>query len=59
MPDGNIRPLMRGTGMTYLLTEPAFARLLRLPGDPYQAVLELEPRSDEDLRQLLKARTCN
>jgi len=34
-------------------TEPAFSSLLKLEGDPYDAILELEKLSDEELRKLL------
>lgn len=37
-------------------TEPAFTQLLDLPGDPYQAVLDLENYSDEQLWKLLSSR---
>lgn len=38
-------------------TEPAFATLLALPGDPYQALLALETCSDQELRRLVGQRT--
>lgn len=37
-------------------TEPAFAQVLALDGDPYEAVLKLETYSDEDLQQLIAKR---
>ncbi len=36
-----------------LETEPAFARLLSLAGDPYEAMVDLEIWSDDELRRLL------
>ncbi|RZK25397.1 MAG: DUF4269 domain-containing protein, partial [Hymenobacter sp.] len=38
-------------------TEPAFAKLLALPDDPYQALLNLETYSDQELRQLVGQRS--
>lgn len=37
-------------------TEPAFAQQLRLPGDPYLAILDLERRTDSELCVILSAR---
>lgn len=37
-----------------LKTEPAFASLLQLSGDPYQALLALENQSDNLLKQMIR-----
>lgn len=38
-----------------LKTEPAFARFFNLPNDPYQAVLNLNNLSDNDLKELVSS----
>lgn len=40
---------LKSTGMK---TEPAFAKILRLEGDPYLRILELIKWTDEELRDL-------
>lgn len=38
-----------------LKTEPAFAQVLSLSGDPYVALLDLEPLDDAQLQEIIAA----
>lgn len=42
---------------TGIKTEPAFAKALGLSGEPYNAILDLESKSDEELSSLLTTQT--
>jgi hypothetical protein len=48
-----VAPMIRAMKEGGLKTEPAFASLLGLKGDPYAALLELENQTDEALRSAL------
>lgn len=37
-------------------TEPAFAEILRLPGDPYEAMLKLETKTNGELNEMIRQR---
>jgi len=56
----NIEPKLRGVVQRLkqhgLKTEPAFARVLGLPGDPYSSILELENMSDDELAHMIANR---
>lgn len=47
-----LRPEILKLKRSGLKTEPAFAQLLGLSGDPYEAIIALEQKSDVDLRGL-------
>jgi len=49
----HVAPMIREMKEGGLKTEPAFASLLGLKGDPYAALLELENETDEALRSTL------
>jgi hypothetical protein len=49
-----LREKVIGLKANGLKTEPAFAKLLALPGDPYQALLALETCSDQELLRLVR-----
>lgn len=48
-----LREAVRALKATGVKTEPAFARLLALSGDPYKSLLLLEDKADADLFNLL------
>jgi hypothetical protein len=50
-----LRAAIRGRRAAGQKTEPAFAKYLGLPGDPYEALLELEGLPDAALRRLIEA----
>lgn len=54
--DPSLRPTIRALKQAGMKTEPAFAHMLHLPGDPYQALLTLEQQSDTLLLHLLSQR---
>jgi len=53
LDDGRFRAAAITLKQSGLKTEPAFADLLGLAGDPYKAPLGLESMTEDDLRRLL------
>ena len=53
LDDGRFRDAVVALKQSGLKTEPAFAELLGLAGDPYKALLGLESMTDDGLRDLL------
>ncbi len=53
LDDGRFRAAVIALKQSGLKTEPAFADLLGLAGDPYKALLGLESMTEDDLRRLL------
>lgn len=51
-----LRKKVKGLKMSGLKTEPSFAKILGLPGDPFLAFLELEKLNDNQLSELIKKR---
>ncbi len=49
-----VKETLRALKLKGLKTEPAVAEVLDLKGDPYEAVLKLEKKSDSEIRKLLK-----
>ncbi|NEQ97915.1 MAG: DUF4269 domain-containing protein [Cyanothece sp. SIO2G6] len=48
-----LRNVVLGFKQHGLKTEPAFARTLGLPGEPYLSILELETMNDNELAHLI------
>ncbi|WP_010585507.1 DUF4269 domain-containing protein [Schlesneria paludicola] len=54
-----LRPLILQRKQSGMKTEPAFAQVLSLPGDPYESLLTLETATDPDLAALAAASLHN
>ncbi len=50
----NLKQIIRQLKRQGLKTEPAFTQALDLKGDPYEAILELNYMSDEELLELIQ-----
>jgi predicted metalloenzyme YecM len=54
LADAQLAPKILALRRTGAKTEPAFAQILRLAGDPYQALLELQKKTDFQLAEIIQ-----